>query len=578
MGRGYTTLTTDVLVIGAGTAGLRAAVEAGRKGAKVIILNKASFPSGSSNISGGNMQASFGWLADDTQEIHFRDTVLSGKYLCDQSLVGILVEEAAQRIFDLEEFGVLFTRTMADRYAQTIGGGFSVPRSVMVGGRCDDVLRVLYRTATGYGARIYDQVMATNLIKGAGGAVAGAMAIDIVTGEVLFFKAGATILANGPCGRLFKITANTRSSTGDGFAMAYQCGAKLVNMEFMLFLPLGFIYPEFMKGVVLGELSSFGKNTKALNILGERFMQKYAPETMEKSTRDISSRASYLEIMEGRGTPSGGIIIDNSMNDLEESDSGPVRNPSYYRIMRDCLGDDIANMKKPLEAGPTALYCLGGIKINERCETSVAGLYAAGEAESNLHGANRLAGNSVIETQVFGARAGYHAADYATGITTGTPEPAEMIDHEYGRLRSFFDGRTGFRPLQLRKEIQEIMWSKVGIVRNSEGLIAAIRELEEIKRDKVPALYLSSASKRYNFDWVEAMEVDNMVIVAEMMARCALMRQESRGAHYRSDFAETDNANWLYESMVLNQNGIMQLSKEPLNLSKMVPEDAEPNG
>ena len=572
MGRRYTTLTADVLIIGAGIAGLRAAVEAGKRGAKVIILNKASFPSGSSNISAGNMQASFGWVADDTKEIHFRDTILSGKYLCDQSLVGILVEEAAQRVFDLEEFGVLFTRTMADRYAQAIGGGFTVPRSVMVGGRCDDVLRVLYRTATGYGARVYDQVMATNLIKEVNGAVVGAMAVDIVTGDVMFFKSGATILANGPCGRLFKITANTRSSTGDGFAMAYRCGAKLVNMEFMLYLPLGFIYPEFMRGVALGELSSFGKNTKALNVLGDRYMQKYAPETMEYSTRDISSRASYLEIMEGRGTPSGGIIIDNSMNYLEESDNGPVRNASYYRIIRDCLGEEIANMKKPLEATPTALYCLGGIKINERSETSVPGLYAAGEVEANLHGANRLAGNSVIETQVFGARAGHHAAEYAAGINASTSGPVEMIDHEYERLTSFFDGRMGIRPIYLIKEIQEIMWNKVGIVRTGEGVNKAIRELEEIKRDKVPALYLSSASKRYNYEWVEAVEVENMVIVAEMIARCSLMRQESRGAHYRSDFPETDNANWLHESMILNQGGTMQLSKAPVNLLRIVPE------
>ncbi|MAG14675.1 MAG: hypothetical protein CL874_02165 [Dehalococcoidales bacterium] len=578
MRRDYTTIATDVLIIGAGAAGLRAAVEAGRKGVKVIILNKASFPSGSSNISGGNMQASFGWVAGDTKENHFRDTVLSSKYLCDQSLVEILVEEAAQRIFDLEEFGVLFSRTTPDRYAQTMGGGFTVPRSVMVGGRCDDVLRVLYKTATGYGARMYEQVMATDLLRNQDGAVIGATAIDIVTGNFMFFKARSTILANGPCGRLFKITANTRSATGDGFAMAYRCGAKLVNMEFMLFLPLGFIYPEFMKGVVLGELSSFGENTKALNVLGERFMQKYAPETMEKSTRDISSRASYLEIMEGRGTPSGGIIIDNSMNNLKESENGPVRNVSYYRIIRDCLGGDTANMKDLLEATPTALYCLGGIKINKRCETSVPGLYAAGEAEANLHGANRLAGNSVIETQVFGTRAGYYAADYAAGVTTPTPDPVELINHEYEQSRSAFDGRSGFKPIQLKKEIQDIMWNKVGIVRNGEGLIAAIRELEGIRQDKMPALYLSSASKRYNYEWVEAMEVDNMITVTEIMSRCALMRQESRGAHYRSDFSETDNANGLYESMTLNQNGTVQLSKEPLNTSKMIPEDAGPDG
>jgi fumarate reductase (CoM/CoB) subunit A len=561
------TVNVDVLIIGAGNAGLRAAIEAAGLGAVTIVVSKGPFPSGASTVAGGLLQASF--HPEDSKDIHFRDTVQGGGYLSNQKLVRILVNDAPERVLDLEKFGHVFDEGTEARYALAKLGGYSVPRGVM-GGMSGNLQKVLFMEAVRRGAKFLNEVMITRLLC-EDGRVVGGVGLDIPTGRFKIFWAKSVILASGAVGRLWKVTADTKSATGDGFALARTIGTKMINMEMIQYIPLTFIYPEFVKGNTLGEASTVGKGTVYKNQLGERFMERYDPKRLEATTRDIAARANYLEIKEGRGSVHGGIWVDPTHVNPADSLYTKDRLPERWRMLRDFYGEAAANLQAPFEASPAALYIMGGIEINEKCETSTENLFAVGEVSANIHGANRLGGNALIEIQVFGKIAGENAACKAQKTVSRQCHQSQ-IQAEYNRIFGLLENKQGNRPLALRKTLQELMWDKVGIVKNGANLEEGLGQILELKK-AVQSLRLHSNTRVYNQEWVESLELVNMVEVAEMITHCALLRQESRGVHFRIDFPDRDDENWLRETVVQEAEGELRLSTQPVNLAELKPKE-----
>lgn len=559
------TIPSDVLIIGGGNAGLRAAIEAAGLGARTVVVSKGPFPSGASAVAGGLLQASFD--PHDSKDIHFRDTVEGGWYLNNQRLVRIVVDNAPDRVLDVERFGHVFDKGTVARYALAKLGGYSVPRGVM-GGISGNLQKVLFMEAARRAAEFHNEVMITRLLT-VDAAVVGATGLEITTGRFLLFAGKTVILAPGAVGRLWKVTADTKSATGDGFALARHVGTKMINMEMVQYIPLTFIYPEFAKGNTLGEASTVGKGAIYKNRYGDRYMEKYDPERLETTTRDIAARANYLEIKEGRGTDHGGILVDPTRVNPEDSLYSRDRLPERWRMLCDFYGEAAANLQEPFEASPAALYIMGGIEINERCETSTENLYAVGEAAANVHGANRLGGNALIELQVFGKIAGEECARKAKKLLM-RPCPHDQVEQEYGRVMGLLESKEGNQPLVLKRKLQELMWDKVGIVKNGVELQEAIGEIAELKK-AAQTLRLHCNTKVYNAEWVEALEVSNMIEVAEMIARSALLREESRGVHYRTDFPHRDDEHWLKETVVQEVEGKLQLMTQPVNLIELTP-------
>lgn len=559
-------IPADVLIVGGGNAGLRAAVAASSWGARTILVSKSPFPGGSSAVAGGFHQASFG--PDDSEDLHFRDTVQGGYFLNNQRLVRILVREAKQALLDLEGFGAAFYRVSPDRYSLATFGGHSVPRAVETG-RCDRIERILREEAERLGVQFFEETMVTRLLTDAQGLVGGVCAFDIKWGKGLVFLAKALILATGALGRLYRRTACTRNATGDGFGLAMGLGTRMVDMEFMQFIPLAYVYPSFISGMTLAEAGSYGPKTKYFNALGERYMERYDPQRLEKTTRDVAARANFLEIRAGRGTPRGGILVDPTENDPSEGSYQPHRLRHRWKLIRDFYGLAKATYKEPFEAAPAALYICGGLEIDENCQTSTPGLFACGEISGNIHGANRLGGNSLIELQVFGKRAGEAAAAYAQG----RPLPGvdlSQAEEEFNRLNRLLATREGVRPRTLKTELQQLMWDYCGIVRTGEGLKKAILGVENLK-ERLPQMGLTCDSLRYNWELVEAVEVPMMLDTAEVMLRAALFREESRGNHYREDFPHQDDENWLCHTLIQKVEGELRIAKKEVELTELDP-------
>lgn len=500
--------------------------------------------------------------------------IVGGSFLNNQKLARALAEDARDRIVDLERYGHVFYRKEDGSLSIHKTGGSTYPRAVD-GGIHANVQRRLGEEALRRGAQVHDEMMVTKLLVDGRGAVIGTTAIDIKTGDFLLLRAKSVILAIGPTGRLWKLTSNSRSSTGDGFAMARWIGTKMIDMEMIQFIPLAYVYPEFVKGCTLGEAGGFGPGVKFVNKQGERHVLKHDPRG-EFATRDIVARANYIEIKEGRGSERGGIWIDATEVDRSQAYYRPERVPERIKMLRDSYGKEAAEFKKPFEATPAMVYIMGGIEIDEHCYTSTEGLFACGEQSSNIHGGNRLGANALIEIQVFGKRAGESAAARAKELPTpriGLEDAQVRTEKE--RVLGLLKRKDGIRPYQLKKALQEIMWDKVGILRNGTGLQEAIEEIGRLKEEELPKVAPYSNTLRYNYDWVEAIEVGNMLEVAEMIACSALLREESRGAHYREDFPKRDDANWLVETVVQDVDGKLRLGTQPVNLTEMRPEGGQ---
>lgn len=540
----------DVLVIGSGGAGCRAAIEASKHNLSVLIVSKGlSFKSGCTTLAEGGYNAAFGAVdCADTPQAHFEDTLKGGAYLNDEKLVRILVNESPQRLIELESYGALFDRQESGEINQRPFGGQTFRRTCFQGDRTGhEMMIALKEEVIKREIETLDEIMITSLIMDEPGeSVIGATGFSLPDSKFLIFKAKSVVMACGGAGWLYPVTSNTLQKTGDGYSLAYDAGADLLDMEQVQFHPTGMIFPESRKGVLVTEAVR-GEGGKLINANGERFMKNYDPRG-ELATRDIVARAIYNEIREGRGTQIGGVYLDvTHLRDevIEEK-------LETMLLQFQDVGVDIR--EEPMEVAPTAHHFMGGIRINENCETTVRNLFAAGEVTGGVHGANRLGGNALADTQVFGKRAGESAAKNALQSEISSND--DFVESEKERISNLIKNGDVY-PIEIKKELEEIMWKNVAIIRNEEGLNAALKRINELK--EMSKDMKVSGLMSYDNDLLDALEVTKMLEVAELVTKSAILREESRGAHYREDFPETDDI-WK-KSIVFNKDNEIRYLK-----------------
>ena len=538
------TISTDVLIIGSGGAGSRAAIEVDDAGLKAIIVSKGlSFRSGCTGMAEGGYNAVFKTVdKDDSIEAHIHDTLKGGSYLNDKKLVDILVNESPKRLIDLENYGALFDRQESGQIDQRPFGGQTYRRTCYQGDRTGaELLNALKEEIIKRDIECIEEVMITSLVTD-GEQVIGATGLNLKDSSLIYFKAKSVILASGGAGQLYPVTSNTFQKNGDGFAIAYRAGANLVDMEQIQFHPTGMVAPESKKGVLVTEAVR-AEGGKLINKDGERFMSKYAPEKMELATRDVVARSIYQEIIEGRGTEKGGVYLDISHLDDDYIDE----KLETMVLQFENVGVDIKH--GPIEVAPTAHHFMGGLKINTDASTSLKNLFGAGEVCGGVHGANRLGGNALADTQVFGKIAGESASIAAKTTELKTNE--EQVAEEASRIENLIKKGT-IKPQEFKENIKKLMWEKVAIVREEKTLNEALRQLQEMQKD-LEKLDVSD-KKQYNTSLVTALEVINMVEICILTVKSAILRRESRGAHFRSDFPETKDE-WK-KSIIFNKNKI----------------------
>jgi len=555
----------DVLVIGAGGAGLRAAIEAAAKGCSVGLITKSLLGKAHTVMAEGGVAAALAHVdPQDGWETHFKDTMKGGSFLNHWRMAQLHAQEAPERVVELERWGALFDRTADGRILQRAFGGHTWKRLAHVGDRTGlEMIRTLQDQGVVQGLDVHMEVTVTRLFKD-GGRIAGAFAYRRVSGELIVFRAKAVVIATGGIGKAYRITSNSWEYTGDGQALAYETGAELIDMEFVQFHPTGMVWPPGVMGILVTE-GVRGEGGILRNARGERFMWKYLPEARrheyaededearrwveaavegrqtqdrrppELSTRDNVARAIYTEVREGRGSPHGGAFLDIS---YMPADRVIRKLPSMYHQFLELADVDIT--KQPMEVGPTTHYVMGGVRVEpDTAAATVPGLYAAGEAAAGLHGANRLGGNSLSDLLVFGRRAGAAAAEYATGMRHGQIDPAE-IEAEARDLLAPLERTSGENPYEVHRALQDVMDRHVGIFRVHEDLEKGLGELAALA--KRAAAVRAEGGRVYNPGWHLARDLRNMITVSEAVTRAALLRKESRGAHSRLDFTGMDPA------------------------------------
>jgi fumarate reductase (CoM/CoB) subunit A len=553
--KNYEVIKTDVLIIGAGGAGARAAIEARRGGVNVTLIAKGGFPSGSTPKAMGGYQAAY--MPQDSPEAHFRDTVVGGLYINNQRLVKIMAKEALQRLKDLEEFGTQFIKDESGNYRIIHAAGTSYPRNfVAVAG---EFMRGLIDEVRRLGVQIFPNMLAIELLK-KGDSVTGALCFDRKNGSFYVFKAKSTILATGGLGNIYPLTSNPPDVVGDGYALAYRAGAELIDMEFIQWMTC-VVYPPSLRGFPPPYDGWVAHGARFYNALGERFMKKYDRERLENTTRDVVCIAAYREIKAGKATPRGGLFMD-----LSGVPDQIVK--AWEKVWKayQAVGIDIT--WQPIEWAPGVHHCMGGVRINERCESSIPGLYAAGEAAGGVHGANRLGGNALTETQVFGARAGAYAAERSKSLGE-VDFDEEQVNRCIKMIDEIYERKDGISASALKSKIQKIMDDYVGVVKTGASLEKALSELRRIEIDELPKICLGD-KKNYE-TLVEALDVINMVCTGQIVASAALYRTESRGAHYREDFPERDDTKWLKNVIVKLEAGQMLVTAMPVELLELRP-------
>ncbi|HJJ31584.1 MAG TPA: fumarate reductase subunit A [Methanocorpusculum sp.] len=505
-----------VLVIGSGGAGIRAALEAVKYGSVCIVSKTITGKGGCTVMAEGGINAAVN--PADSCESHFQDTIKGGAYLNDRTLAETLTADAPARINELMEWGACFELTDNDALAQRPFGGQKFARTCYAGDHTGhEIVMTLLERLRGSDVEIRDETTVLSLIK-SGDAVCGAVTIDSA-GTLSAVTADAVVLATGGAGQLYPVTTNSTAGTGDGYALAYRAGAKLIDMEEVQFHPTGAVKPADSRGRLITEAVR-GEGGVLLNAAGERFMKVYDAERMELSTRDVVSRSISTEISEGRGTPSGGVFLDVSHLPDEVIES---RLPL---MLSQFLKSGIDIRKEAMEVAPTAHHFMGGAAITPEGRCSIAGLFAAGEVSGGVHGGNRLGGNALAETQVFGKRAGESAGKY-TGCDAAEAEAAaeEALRRTEKEIEALYSGSV--QPAAVKKELQNLMWKNVGIYRNELDLRVAEREIKRLS-----ALNLKIAS---GAEAAAAFTVKNMLTVASLVVCGAVLRRESRGAHTRTD-------------------------------------------
>ena len=538
------TISTDVLIIGSGGAGSRAAIEVDDAGLKATIVSKGlTFRSGCTGMAEGGYNAVFKTVdKDDSIDAHIHDTLKGGSYLNDKKLVEILVNESPKRLIDLENYGALFDRQESGEIDQRPFGGQSFRRTCYQGDRTGaELLNALKEEIIKRGIECIDEVMITSLVTD-NDQVIGATGLNLKDSSLIYFKAKATILASGGAGQLYPVTSNTFQKNGDGYAISYRAGADLVDMEQVQFHPTGMVAPESKKGVLVTEAVR-AEGGKLINSEGERFMSKYAPEKMELATRDVVARSIYQEIIEGRGTENGGVYLDISHLDDDYIDE----KLETMVLQFENVGVDIKH--GPIEVAPTAHHFMGGLKINTDASTNLKNLFGAGEVCGGVHGANRLGGNALADTQVFGKIAGVSASEACRETELKTNQ--DQVNDEASRIDSLIK-KGSIKPREFKNNIKKLMWEKVAIVRDEKTLNEALAELHKMQKELVN-LDVSDKTQ-YNTDLVTALEVINMVEICILTVKSAIIRRESRGAHFRSDFPESKDE-WK-KSIIINKKEI----------------------
>jgi succinate dehydrogenase / fumarate reductase flavoprotein subunit len=586
--REYETHPHDVLVIGAGGAGLRAAIAAVEAGASVGLVCKSLLGKAHTVMAEGGVAAALANVAaEDSWQTHFRDTMLGGKMLNNWRMAQLHAQEAPDRVRELERWGAVFDRTRDGRILQRPFGGHSHPRLAHVGDRTGlEMIRTLQDRAVQAGVTVYMECTTTHLLDG-GDRVSGAFGYWRTTGEPVVFPAKAVILATGGIGRAYQITSNSWEYSGDGHALAYRAGADLIDMEFVQFHPTGMVWPPGVRGLLVTEAVR-GEGGILRNRDDERFMWRYLPDERrheyaetdeeasrwvealregretdarqppELSTRDNVSRAIYTEVREGRGSSHGGVFLDISYLPPEL-----VRRklPSMYEQFRELADVDIT--AGPMEVGPTCHYVMGGVRVDaETAASTRPGLFAAGEVAAGMHGANRLGGNSLSDLLVFGQRAGVGAAAFATeSPRLDDPDP-DVVSRADAELAAPFDRHTGENPYRVHAELQALMQSMVGIYRTGQDLEEAIERLAEL-RSRADGVCVQGG-RAYNPGWDLTLELRNMLTCAEAVARSALQRTESRGAHSRIYHPDADAAWGRRNSVVTRDDDQMRVTSSEL--------------
>ena len=584
------TVEHDVLVIGAGGAGLRAAIEAAASGVTVGVVCKSLLGKAHTVMAEGGVAAALANVDDrDSWRVHFADTMRGGQYLNNWRMAEIHAKEAPDRVRELEAWGAVFDRTPDGRILQRNFGGHRYPRLAHVGDRTGlEMIRTLQDHAIHLGIDVHMEVTVVALLKD-GDRISGALGYDRERGRFRLFKAKAIVLATGGVGRAFSVTSNSWEYTADGQALAYHAGAALQDMEFVQFHPTGMVWPPSVKGILVTE-GVRGEGGVLRNSEGRRFMfddipENYRSQTADSEeegwryvqgdksarrppellTRDHVARCIMREVKAGRGSPHGGVFLDIAWIKEKVSNSSEhikKKLPSMYHQFKQLADIDIT--KVPMEVGPTTHYIMGGIRVDGDSQMSrVPGLFAAGECAAGLHGANRLGGNSLSDLLVFGKRAGEHAALFAKANPSGRIDSTEVQRVSSHALSAFERGTGGEGPYQVQHELQEMMQALVGIVRQEAEMRQALERLQQlrVRADKIGV----PGNREYNPGWHTAMDLPNLLEISEAIARAAIERRESRGGHFRDDYPDKDPAFGAFNIVLTrNADGSMQLTREPI--------------
>ena len=573
----------DVVVVGAGGAGLRAAIEASAAGARTALICKSLLGKAHTVMAEGGIAAALGnvW-PEDNWRVHFRDTMRGGKLLNNWRMAQLHAQEAPDRVLELEEWGALFDRTKDGLILQRDFGGHRYARLAHVGDRTGlEMIRTLQQHAVHRGIDVYMECTLQRLLTD-GGKIAGALGYWRESGKFVLFGARAVVLATGGVGKAWKITSNSWEYTGDGIAMALDAGADLIDMEMVQFHPTAMVWPLSVRGILVTE-GVRGDGGTLKNNQGKRFMFDYIPDFFRADTadtereadawyddkknnrrtpdllpRDEVARAINTEVKAGRGTPHGGVYLDIASR--RPADYIKKRLPSMYHQFKELADVDITTT--PMEVGPTLHYIMGGVRVDaETAASTVPGLYAAGEVAAGMHGSNRLGGNSLSDLLVFGRRAGAAAAAYASRTNARAIDDAE-VEKAARTMLAPFEAEGGENPYALHAELQETMQNLVGIIRREDELKQAITKLDELsaRLERVTV----EGNRQFNPGWHLALDLHSMFTVAKACARSALMRTESRGGHTREDFPKTD-PEWGKKNIVTRKRGdALELTPEPL--------------
>ncbi len=580
----FETHVYDVVVVGAGGAGLRAAIEASAQGAKTALVCKSLLGKAHTVMAEGGVAAALGNVyPEDNWQVHFRDTMRGGKMLNNWRMAQLHAQEAPERVYELERWGALFDRTKDGRILQRDFGGHRYARLAHVGDRTGlEMIRTLQQHAVHEGIDVFMECTISRLLKD-GERISGALGYWRESGQFVLFKTKSVVLATGGVGKAFAVTSNSWEYTGDGHSLAFWAGADLIDMEFMQFHPTGMVWPPSVKGILVTE-GVRGDGGTLRNSEGERFMFRYIPEFFRAETadteeeadrwyedktnrrtpdllpRDEVARAINSEVKAGRGTSHGGVFLDIATR--RPAEYIKRRLPSMYHQFKQLADVDITTM--PMEVGPTAHYMMGGVRVDaDTAASTVPGLFAAGEVAGGMHGANRLGGNSLSDLLVFGRRAGEGAAQYAKSLSSPPAVDTAEADAIAPDLLAHFERDGKENPYALQRELQETMHNLVGIVRTESELKQALVRIRDLKER---ARHMGvEGNRQYNPGWHLAMDLRSLLAVSEAITLAAIERKESRGAHTRDDYPQT-SSDWGKSNIAvrIGPDGEPQISREPL--------------